>query len=294
MSRFFTAWFNRSQWISDPLGYVFLPRAMLEIGKALFPDDWTGAEPATPVFLPLPLRSADAPEWQKREAHVAFCKERPDFGRKPLDALPHHSYISAGGFSKGPPIIPPFTDAEWKAARAIYQRREDAARPAWVRYAQVCKTVTDACRQGQLAFGLRPGPGGAVYPGKPDWWETEGNTLHYRFGCFRMSSAAPFANGLRDDAEWICISRNSLVAFLARFKSNHPSTAKAESDAIKHLASKLKENPSLTKADAEAECKQFEITQRGFRDRVWPNARKDAGLSATAPAGRKPQKKSAR
>ena len=109
-----------------------------------------------------------------------------------------------------------------------------------------------------------------------------------------MSGIEPFSIGLRGDAEWICISRNSLVAFLARFESNHPSTAKAKLDAIKHLASKLKENPSLTKADAEAECKQFKITQRGFRDRVWPNARKDAGLSATAPAGRKPQKKSAR
>jgi hypothetical protein len=154
--------------------------------------------------------------------------------------------------------------------------------------------VTDACRQGRLAFGLRPRAGGAVYPGKPDWWETEGSTLHYRFEYFRMASTAPFASGLRDDAEWICISRNSLVAFLARFKSDHPSTAKAESDAIKHLASKLKENPNLTKADAEAECKQFEITQRGFRERVWPNARKNAGLPTKAPAGRKRQKKSAR
>jgi hypothetical protein len=110
------------EWISDPIGYVFLPRAMLQIGQALFSDEWTGAEPATPVFLPLPVRSAAAPEWQKREAHVALCKERPDFGRKPLDALPHHPHISLGGFSKGPPIIPPFTDAEWEAARAIYIR----------------------------------------------------------------------------------------------------------------------------------------------------------------------------
>jgi len=86
-------WHKPAKWISDPIGYVFLPRAMLEIGKALFPNEWTRLEPTTPVFLPLPLRSATAPEWQKREAHIALCKERPDFGRKPLDALPHHSYI---------------------------------------------------------------------------------------------------------------------------------------------------------------------------------------------------------
>ncbi len=285
-------WRTPTKWIGDPVGYVFLPRAMLEIGKALYPTEWTGAEPTTPVFLPLPPHSAHASEWQKREAHVALCKERPDFGRKPLDALPHHSHISSGGLSKGPPIIPPFTDDEWEAAREIYQRRADAARPAWTRFAQVKKTVIDACRQGQLAFGLRPRAGGAVYPGKPEWWETEGDVLHYRFEWFRMSSAAPFTNGLKGDADWICISRDSLDAFLARLKSSGPSTGRAEADAVRHLAKKLKENPDLRKApDAEAECEQFEISQRGFRERVWPKAREMAGLPATAPRGRKRQNK---
>jgi hypothetical protein len=226
---------------------------------------------------------------KKREAHVALCKERPDFGRKPLHALPHQSHISLRGSSKGPPIIPPFTDAEWEAARAIYRTREDAARPAWVRYAQVRKTVTDACRQGQLAFGLRPHAGGAVYPGKPEWWETEGNTLHYRFEWFRMSSAAPFANGLRDDADWICIARDSLDALLRRLGLSHGGAAKAkdEADAIRHLAEKLKENPGMTRGEANAECEPFAITKRGFLNRVFPKAREKAGLPPRALAGRK-------
>ena len=289
-------WHTPSNWISDPLGYVFLPRAMLEIGKALYPNDWTGAEPATPVFLPLPLRSADAPEWQKREAHIALCKERPDFGREPLDALPHHSYISAGGFSKGPPIIPPFTGAEWDAARAIYRRREDASRPAWSRFAQLKKTVTDACRQGQLAFGLRPRAGGAVYPGKEAWWETEGVTLHYRFEWFRISSAAPFANGLRDDADWICIARDSLDALLRCLGASHAgaATARGESDAIRHLADKLKENPGMTREEARTECASFRISKRGLLNRVFPRAREKAGLPARASAGRKRNNRSAK
>ena len=57
--------------------------------------------------------------------------------------------------------------------------------------------------------------------GKPEWWETEGNKLHYRFEWFRMSSAAPFANGLRDDADWICIARDSLDALLVRLGLRH-------------------------------------------------------------------------
>ena len=241
-------WHKPAEWISDPIGYVFLPRAMLQIGKELFSDGWTGAEPTTPVFLPLPLRSAAAPEWQKREAHVALCKERPDFGRKPLDVLPRMVRLTGSGpRTSGPPIIPPFTDDEWQAALEIYRKRGDAAHPAWSRFAQVKKVVIDACRQGQLTFGLRSHAGGAVYPGNAEWWETEGPTLHYRFEWFRMSRAAPFANGLRDDAGWICISRASLDALLRRLGSSHsgPATAKGEADAIRHLADKFKENPDM-------------------------------------------------
>jgi hypothetical protein len=43
-------WFEKDRhWIGDPFGYVFLPRAMLEIGKALFPNEWTGGEPLAVV-----------------------------------------------------------------------------------------------------------------------------------------------------------------------------------------------------------------------------------------------------
>jgi hypothetical protein len=38
-------WHTPAKWIPDPFEYVFLPRAMLEIGAALFPDEWTGREP---------------------------------------------------------------------------------------------------------------------------------------------------------------------------------------------------------------------------------------------------------
>ena len=124
---------------------------------------------------------------------LRFAKAPQDFGRKPLDALPApFVYFSTRRVFKRPADHSPFTDAEWEAACAIYRAREDAARPAWLRYTQVRNTVTDACRQGQLAFGLRPRAGGAVYAGKPEWWETEGNTLHYRLEWFRMSSVAPF------------------------------------------------------------------------------------------------------
>src|SRR5918993_743170 len=42
-------WLSVGNWPRDPSGYVFLARAVHEIGKAMFPNEWTGREPTTPV-----------------------------------------------------------------------------------------------------------------------------------------------------------------------------------------------------------------------------------------------------
>ena len=64
-----------------------------------------------------------------------------------------------------------------------------------------------------------------------------------------------------------------------------------ETHAIELLKDELKQNPAMTRADAMQICKPFGIGERGFQNRVWPNARAKAGLSPLAEAGRKPAKR---
>ena len=68
-------------------------------------------------------------------------------------------------------------------------------------------------------------------------------------------------------------------------------TASEEARAVKALAEKLGEAPNMTKADAERFCRDVvsRMTGRGFHDRIWPRARRMAGLSEIATAGRKPK-----
>jgi hypothetical protein len=88
LPRLTTGWHAPSEWISDPFGYVFLPRAMSEIGKALHPTEWTGAEPTEPVFHLLPELSGVASPVVKIDVLIALGKERPEFGRSPETDLP--------------------------------------------------------------------------------------------------------------------------------------------------------------------------------------------------------------
>lgn len=68
-------------------------------------------------------------------------------------------------------------------------------------------------------------------------------------------------------------------------------TAGGENLAIEIIATHLRDNPDLRKADAVAllEADGPKTSDRGFEHRVWPAARVKAGLPANAPGGRKRQ-----
>jgi hypothetical protein len=56
------------------------------------------------------------------------------------------------------------------------------------------------------------------------------------------------------------------------------------------LTGLLREDDNLKFSDALAACrKEYTLSERGFRSRIWPKAREGASLPPTAPAGRKPK-----
>ena len=69
-------------------------------------------------------------------------------------------------------------------------------------------------------------------------------------------------------------------------------TAASETAATNALATYLKANADLTRASATTWLREegFSVSGRGFQARVWPNARKAAGLDETAAPGRKRRK----
>jgi hypothetical protein len=70
-------------------------------------------------------------------------------------------------------------------------------------------------------------------------------------------------------------------------------TARIETKAITFLVPLLKTNRDITRGEAWKKCKQKfpTLSERGFRSRIWPDAREGAGLESKAPAGRRPKPK---
>jgi hypothetical protein len=83
---------------------------------------------------------------------------------------------------------------------------------------------------------------------------------------------------------WLFVTRASLDEFM---KGQPTAKGRAEVRAIKHLACLLKSNPNMRKEDARAACAEFNLSDRGFEDRVWPKAREEAGLPPIGKSGRK-------
>jgi hypothetical protein len=59
--------------------------------------------------------------------------------------------------------------------------------------------------------------------------------------------------------------------------------------AVRFLAEHLQADPDMKREDALSACRnEFPaLSERGFRTRIWPQARQSAGLEAVAPPGRK-------
>ena len=64
-------------------------------------------------------------------------------------------------------------------------------------------------------------------------------------------------------------------------------SARHETLAIRELTAILRQEPDIGRTDAKARLTKYSLSGKGFASRVWPSARKEAGLDPRARPGRK-------
>jgi hypothetical protein len=237
-------WAKPQNWPHDPLGYVFLARAVANIGRAVFGDEWTGRESSTEGVRGLPpLRRSSTSD--RLHAHEILAQRDPEYLRwRAAEAHSHNATTSMAEVSLSSSTtkqLPPYYTAEgwtsewWSAARTRMQREEDAQRPIFERLARVQREIVIRCESGELSSAIRPRPGGEMKPVPRNWWNTE-NWL-YRFAFCQLHPTDPFGTDVSGERHcWIYLTEESLTKFVAT--QSHGTKAE-EFDAI-HLSPYLK------------------------------------------------------
>jgi hypothetical protein len=182
-------WIGRRGWPANAYGYVFLGEAVAQLGKALFPAEWTGAEMVAEAPYPRDGLYIDGAEGNA---------PKPRFWSEPrlIDVLArvlreNHPDIEiryTPGHSRGPVL----TDEQHMAALLTIERVNPIRIAALARMAKVTQTLEHALRDGKIKFALLPTRGGEFIPEtKPSWWNIP-STAHRWTRC-QLSPADPYS-----------------------------------------------------------------------------------------------------
>jgi hypothetical protein len=284
-------WARPDAWPLDPDGYVFLARAVEEIGRAMFGQDWTGKEVTTEHVRSLPDQ-AQGTVGDASYAHDVLMK-LPKYSKQLPSAktvLPP-SLNSVLSRPAGLALfqVDSFTTEQWSAAQAAVRRQQKERAPALQRLSQVQLNIVKRCESGELISAIRSRAGGDMREVPRDWWNTE--SWHNRFTMCQLNPEQPFGIGVAGDNYcWIFFTRESLDKYLQ--KVSPPATAGQEKAAVAELARVLKANRNLTRGEARKHLESTgRIGTRAFQ-RIWPLAREAAGLPPGGAPGRKPRQSS--
>jgi hypothetical protein len=212
-------WVDTGKWPRDAPAYVFLARAVHQVGRAMFQDEWNGREPVTPepyslmfgtlpngTLVPLPISMAKP--FHKEQVHYLLRKHRPDFGR---------GLIEHGPMGRKPLE---FTQEEWTAGLQIASQIDAERLTLRARYFKVIAVLGTGLAEGHLISALRPIAGGNMSaPLDPNAWNTERAGARY-FWC-QMDPGDPFGAAVGGDRyQYIFLARTSLDRFTESIGKN--------------------------------------------------------------------------
>ncbi|MER8831537.1 hypothetical protein [Mesorhizobium sp. M0909] len=202
-------WRDPRRWPVNVPGFVFAARAVTEVGKAVYGEAWTGAEPISndPFNFPrIPLlggklgrlTQSSAKPWQKESINSLLRKHRPEFGRTPVE---YRAY--------GPkPLV--FSEDEWSAGLDLAEQADESLTALRARFDGAVAHIVRACAEGELVSALRPKEGGKMSDPLPaHMWHTERAAVRFDWG--QMNPHKPFDSGVGGDAyQFVYFGRESL------------------------------------------------------------------------------------
>ncbi len=259
-------WSDESRWPRDAQGYTFICRAVHAVGRTIYGNDWTNAEPNVVLIQKLPLLQSFLKDWQLIEVYNKLRFSRPDLL---LPILKHNTYFLPK---------PEFTNEMWSAAVTLYDELNSKTEPSVAKFNAAKLQLFEALANGQVVSCLRPKPGGDFsLPCPTSWWNTE--RWENRFYWGQLNPKDPFGNYVGGDHfQWVFIEAKSLQTFLDSLKDVGQSTSgtiAGEKRCEAWLIAIMSESPNRRTQPKtvllEEAKKKFGVSGRGF-ERSWSSA----------------------
>lgn len=183
----------------DPDGFVFLGRAIVEVGNAVFGAEWRGAEFAVNMSL-------------------QSLPDRAPFDLQSKTVPPVDKFAAIDLLGKGDPPRKSgwdwIADAEWRKAQELREEALAYVNPARARLSAILEALELAFAKGRLVARLQPIEGGELETERPaSEWQVPYATLFRRLVTCRMCAGKPFAPD--GSSHWIFVSRAGLNKMLA-------------------------------------------------------------------------------
>jgi hypothetical protein len=197
-------WGQRGIWPAEDPDYIFMGRAIDQVGRILFPDTWNGLEPQGLPTWPPPLRPMnEATDSQRAEVAMAIPRTRQHFR--------HGEIIS---YNKGD-TVPDLTEQEWAAEDEARASKRAASLASHERWRSVVETMDWPLRRQDIDTYTR-GKNSTHFSQVDDKsWSID--DMEGRFLTLRMNPRA--ANDTSStERGWIYFGRESFEAFLRRMQ----------------------------------------------------------------------------
>lgn len=215
-------WEIERRWERDTRDHVFLPRAILAIGKAMYGPKWSGTEQCLLVpfsFNALPLA---ARRDERRMAHELLAASGFPYEPKPIMMMMLGSINAPGPKPSSYIRDYEFTAEEWKKARELREIQIAPEMAPFLRFAATKAEFISEATMGKLATFTREKQGVRMQELNPDVWAlvNPGNI----FAECLINPSKPRSIAFAGDAFLpIFVSRSSLEAWTqARASAAHP------------------------------------------------------------------------
>lgn len=195
-------WSKPDKWPDKSPTHIFLAPAILEVGRLLYGETWTGKEPEVELLAPLP-----------DQLHASIGKPELLYGCRLLHETCATYRTRCPDFVEYVNNWPIPSADEWAIAVEAALQRAEESRLEFNRFADVCLRLHQAFKSGAIETATRGHDGGIETPAHRSLWYTE-NVLGRFYTC-QVNLADPYKPTIATHGAYLFVERLSFLEAVA-------------------------------------------------------------------------------